>query len=143
MSAMPPSSNAVRLPGAQLFWLVAMAETAGFATILTVIWLDELLDVPHWLFGAPASPVRIMEGAMESLGVVLLAALVIMFTRRLTRRVEHLESYITICAWCRRVHRHGNWYDIEAYFAQHQARTSHGICPDCAVRAEGDPANRP
>jgi hypothetical protein len=135
---MTRSSNVIRPTSTPPFRHVSLVEAAGFGVIITVIWLDELLDVPHWLFGESVSPVRVTEAAIESLGVALLATAVIMFTRRLTRRVAYLESYITMCAWCRRVQRNGQWFSIEAYFAEHDAQTSHGICPRCEAEAMGD-----
>ena len=132
------SPSDVRSTSARALRHVALIEMIGFGVIVSVIWLDELFDLPHRLFGAPVSPTRLTEAAMESLGVVLLAAIVLLSTRRLIRRVVYLESYITLCAWCRRVHRDEQWLSIEAYFAQHQARTSHGICPDCEAKALGD-----
>ena len=99
------SPSDVRSMSARALRHVALTEMIGFGVIVAVIWLDELFDLPHWLFGAPISPTRLTEAAMESLGVVLLAAIVLLSTRRLIRRVVYLESYITLCAWCRRVHR--------------------------------------
>ena len=132
---MPQSPRHARSISASALRRLELAEVLGFGVIVAVIWLDELFDLPHRLLGAPVSPTRLEEAALESLGVVLLAIAVLVFTRRLIRRVVYLESYITLCAWCRRVRRDDQWLSIEAFFAQHQARTSHGICPACEAKA--------
>jgi hypothetical protein len=134
---MTRSSGGSRPNPPAAFRHITLVEALGFGAIAAVVWIDELFDVPHRLFGAPESPARIMEATTESFGVILLAVFVIVFTRRLTRRVAYLESYISMCAWCRRVRRDGQWYGIEAFFARHDAQTSHGICPDCEQRALG------
>ena len=33
-------------------------EAFGFLLILVIIWMDELFDLPHVLFGAARTPVR-------------------------------------------------------------------------------------
>jgi hypothetical protein len=136
------SPRHVQETGEPAWRYVAFAETLGFGASIAVIWLDELFDLPHRLLGAPASPTRLTEAAMESSGVALLAVVVLWYTMRLARRVTYLESYITLCAWCRRVRRGEEWLSIETYFAEHQATTSHGICPDCEARASVRDAGR-
>jgi len=134
MSAVTPHANRGAVATARPFRLIRFIESFGFATVVSVIWLDELLDLPHLLFGAPVSPVRVEEALFESVGVTLLGVAVFLATGRILRRLAILEKFVTICAWCRRVRRGGEWLSLEHYFAQHESSTSHGICPDCEAR---------
>ncbi|HVU16918.1 MAG TPA: response regulator [Candidatus Didemnitutus sp.] len=52
---------------------------------------------------------------------------------RFTRQVRQLESYLPICAHCRRVRDDKNyWQQIEGYINERAGtHFSHGVCPDC------------
>ena len=115
---------------------VLMLEAAAFLLVIAIIWLDEVIDLPHRLFGAPSSPVRIAEGLTESLLVLGLAVLVLAVTVRAFRRILQLESYLVLCAWCRRVRVDGEWQSFEAFLSSRETRTSHGICADCANKID-------
>lgn len=54
-------------------------------------------------------------------------------------RVRQLSGLLPICAWCRRVRDdEGYWNQLEAYIRDHtDADFSHGICPDCVARVDG------
>jgi hypothetical protein len=117
---------------------IALLELLGFSLIIGVIWADELLDLPHYLFGAPATPLRIAEAAFESIAVGILGLMVIMMTLWMARRMVYLESFLVICAWCRRVREEGRWTRLEEYLSARRAQTSHGLCPDCANRLEAE-----
>lgn len=77
-------------------------EAVGFLLILAIIWMDELFDLPHLLFGAPRTPVRWIEGFLESFLTIAVGAAVVLTTYRAFRRIEYLESLVVMCAWCRR-----------------------------------------
>jgi hypothetical protein len=108
-------------------------EAVGFLLIVAIIWMDELLDLPHLIFGAARTPIRWGEGAMESLLTIAVGAAVVAITYRALRRIEYLESLIVMCAWCRRVRSGKEWLSVENFLErQLQSRTSHGICDGCA-----------
>lgn len=50
--------------------------------------------------------------------------------------VKTLSGLIPICASCKKIRQDsGYWQQIEAYIGDHsEARFSHGICPDCAIK---------
>jgi hypothetical protein len=126
-----PSSLPIRRPGRRLPITAIALEALGFLIIALAIWLDELMDLPRYLFGAPASPFRPHEAVLESGLVILLAAGIITFTVRL---VGHVDRLIVLCAWCHRVRLDTAWVSIEEFLRVHRADTSHGICPDCTAR---------
>jgi hypothetical protein len=114
-----------------------MLEAAGFALIIAIIWLDELLDLPRLLFGAAPTPVRVGEGLLESVLTVLVGAIVVGITYRAFRRIQYLESLIVLCAWCRRVRANDEWLSVEDFLErEHNAHTTHGICRTCAAGIE-------
>ncbi len=109
-------------------------EAAGFLIVSVIIWLDELLDLPHRVFGAPPTPVRIAEGTLESVLTLALGAVVVVVTARAFRRILYLESLVVLCAWCRRVRDGDEWLTVEEFLErQHAAETTHGICERCAA----------
>ena len=109
--------------------LPLVLEGAGFLAIAIVIWLDELIDLPHLLFNAPASPFRPHEALLESGLVLALGALIIDFTAHSLSR--HIERLIVLCAWCHKVRLDRDWVSVEEFLREHHADTSHGMCPEC------------
>lgn len=110
-------------------------EAAGFLAIVAIIWMDEIFDLPRLLFGAPRTPVRPIEGFIESFLTIAVAVVIMAITYRAFRRIEYLESLIVMCAWCRRVRSSGEWLMVEEFLErQHQSKTTHGICDSCADR---------
>jgi hypothetical protein len=113
---------------------ILLLEAIAFLAIVAIIWLDEVLDLPHLLFRAPPTPLRLGEGFLESILTLAVGIGVVLVTGRAFRRIEYLESLIVMCAWCRRVRDGGDWVTVELFLErQHHAQTSHGICDACAA----------
>jgi hypothetical protein len=115
-------------------------ETIGFLVVILLIWANEIVDLPHRVLGAPESGpyLRLEEAALES-GIVALVGLVAIYLRfRSLRRIAHLESFLRLCAWCRRVETEEGWVPVETYLSSHGAETTHGICPTCVSEVEGE-----
>jgi hypothetical protein len=111
-----------------------MLEGVAFLAVIAIIWLDEVLDLPHILFRATPTPLRVGEGLMESLLILVLGIAVLFVTARAFRRIAYLESLVVMCAWCRRVREGPEWLPVELFLErQHNANTSHGICERCAA----------
>ncbi len=113
-------------------WLVA-CEAAGFLLVFLLIWLDETVDLPYLLLGAPPTPLRLSEALLESICILVIGGSVVGSTLWLFKQIEKLESYIIICAWCRKVKVDERWITIEAYLQEkNNLQTTHGLCPTCA-----------
>ena len=111
-------------------------ELFGFAVLLGVLWLDEYLDVPFRFLGALRTPLRPQEFWFEAITTLLVASIVISATLWVFRRLRILESYIQICAWCRKVNVKDEWISFEQYLKrQHEVLSTHGICPECRANA--------
>lgn len=117
-----------------VFRRTLLLEGAGFLLIVAIIWMDEILDLPHLLLGATATPLRLGEAWLESALTAAVGTVIVTITYRAFRRIEYLESLVVMCAWCRRVRAQEEWLTVEAFLErQHNARTTHGICEGCAA----------
>jgi hypothetical protein len=117
-----------------VFRRTLLLEGAGFLLIVAIIWMDELLDLPHLLLGVVATPLRLGEAWLESALTVVVGTVIVSITYRAFRRIEYLESLVVMCAWCRRVRAGQGWLTVEQFLErQHHAQTTHGICEGCAA----------
>lgn len=110
---------------------ILWVEAAGFSVIIVMSWLTELFRIPHYLFGEPFVP----NWDRAILRTIIIGAIwvwVFFITKRLLRRLHHLEEFLRICSWCRKVCHNDQWLGLEDYFnSKFATRTSHGMCPDC------------
>ncbi len=110
-------------------------ESIGFVFVIALSWLDELLNLPGLLFGGSKVP-DWHESLMETVVVLAVWLVVAVLTRRLLGRLRHLEGFLKMCAWCRKIDYNGEWIPVEAFLAQKlDVKTSHGVCPECARKA--------
>jgi hypothetical protein len=106
-------------------------EAGGFSILIALSWLTEVFKIPHYLFGESFVP-NWHRAILRTVVVLLIWAWVYFLTRRLLKRLHHLEGYLRICSWCRKVCDHDQWLKLEDYFsARFSTRTSHGMCPEC------------
>jgi hypothetical protein len=109
-----------------------LLEALGFVFVALLIWVNEYLDLPHMLLGAPATPWRPVEVAIESGFVLLLGAAVTGVSWLTFRRLAYLESLLILCASCQRVGDEGRWMNFEDFVESRDfTATTHGMCPDC------------
>jgi hypothetical protein len=111
---------------------VLFYECIAFVVVIALLWVDEFLDLPHYLMGAPATPINWRESVLESLVVLALAAGALVWTYRAIMRIRHLEGFLPVCIFCRRIRDNDRWIPIEEYIEAHsEAEFSHGLCVDC------------
>ena len=109
-----------------------LLEALGFIFVSLLIWVNDYLDLSHLLLGAPATPFRPFEVAIESGFVLVLGAAVTGVSWLTFRRLAYLESMLTLCALCQRVGDEGRWFDFESFVqSRDSTETTHGMCPDC------------
>jgi hypothetical protein len=113
---------------------ILLRETVGFSAMLVLVWLTELIGLPHLWFGEPAG--LVWTRVLFRTAVVLAIWCWVHFSnRRLIKRLRHLEEFLLVCSWCRKVGHEGEWLTMEEYFGSHlNTETSHGICPACAAK---------
>lgn len=109
-------------------------EMLGFSLIISLLWMDEIFDLPSLLFRTEPTPVNIAESALETLLVIIIGLLTVFLTSNLLH--NHLRGFLTICSGCRRIRdENGAWVQMEGYISDHSsADFSHGICPECKER---------
>ena len=111
---------------------ILLFEGGGFVLVLVLLWLNELLDLPHELLGGASTPVNWRESVVESVLVVGLAAGTLLWTYWALARIRYLEGFIPICLNCKKVHTGDKWIPIEVYIIEHsEAVLSHSVCPEC------------
>jgi hypothetical protein len=116
---------------------VLFFEGVGFLALTALSWLDEFLGLPSILFGDGTYQPRWSEAIMETVAIVAVSIPVFLLTKRLISRIFYLESFVTVCAWCKRINHEGEWLPLEGYLEKNfQAQTTHGMCPTCASQAE-------
>ena len=111
---------------------IILFEVLGFTPVILFLWLDEILDLPHHLLGAPATPVNWVESAFESVLALLLTGLVIFLTRQFLGHIKYLEGFLLFCAGCKRIRYKGTWVPVDVYVRDSsEAMVTHGLCPAC------------
>lgn len=113
---------------------VLLYEAVGFGVLLFLLWADELLDLPHRLFGVAPTPTNHGEVLFESAVVFVLAVAVLIATRRLLLRLRHLEGLMHVCASCHKVRDRDGWVPMEEYLRAHSdAELRHAYCMTCTL----------
>jgi hypothetical protein len=106
-------------------------ETIGFSLIIVLTWVTESLHIPYYVFGEPFIP-NWKRAALRTVVVLAVWAWVHLVTKRMLKRLHHLEEFIRMCSWCRKVCCDGEWMTMEKYLnSQYAVQTTHGMCPDC------------
>ncbi len=106
-------------------------ETIGFTFLIALSWLVEWLHIPHLIFGEPFTP-NWHRAILRTIVMLMIWLWVHLVTKRLLKRLHHLEKFLLVCSWCRKVSHHDEWLTMEKYFdSKFATHTSHGMCPEC------------
>ena len=106
-------------------------QAIGFLAIIALSWINESFDLPYVL-GAEKYIPNWRESVLETIIVLLVAIPTMIITRALVSRLFHLEGFLRVCAWCKKLEHNGEWLPLEEFFAQKfETDTSHGMCPVC------------
>lgn len=116
---------------------VLLCQHAGFLAIIILCYLNELLKLPSLLFSEHPFDFMFRRSTVEMLLILAVWLLVSNSTRRLLKYVQELESFMRVCAWCRRIDHKGEWMPLEKFMLQgFDTPTTHGICPECLRQQE-------
>lgn len=114
---------------------ILLFEAVGFGLTLCLLWLNEALDLPNSLFGAPMTPINWRESTLESAVVLALAAGTLWWSYRALARIQYLEGLLRVCMFCKKINAGDEWVPVEQYIARHSEIVfSHGLCPECEER---------
>jgi len=114
---------------------VILYQNLGFLAVIVFCFLDELLKLPTLIFSEHPFDFVYRRPTLEMLLFLAIWLLVNKSTRRLLKRVRQLESFLRVCAWCRRIDYKGKWMRLEDFMEQgFDTPTTHGICPECLLQ---------
>lgn len=114
-------------------------EAAGFAIVMLIIWLDELVDIPYFFLGARKTPINWQESLFESTCIFILGIFVLNMTIRTLKKLKHLEGFLPVCSFCKKIRVEKEWIQLEKYITEHsEAVFSHSLCPECTEEHYGD-----
>ena len=112
--------------------LVIIVEVIGFCLIIFIIWANEIIDIPHHIFGAPATPINLIEGVIETICILILYIIIITTTLMIMKKIKYLEGFLPVCAYCKKIRINDKWIPIEIYISDHsEVLFTHGYCPEC------------
>jgi hypothetical protein len=111
---------------------IVLYQNLGFLGIIILCFLDELLKLPALVFSDHPFEFVYRRSTLEMLLVLGVWFLVSMSTRRILERINYLEKFMRVCAWCRRINYHDEWMRLEEFMQQgFDTPTTHGICAEC------------
>jgi len=112
---------------------VLVYQSVGFCVLIGLSWLDEWLGVSGLIHGPGRPPVfDLRECMLRMLLILAVWLLVLSSTRRVLARLRHLEEFLRVCSWCRRIDFKGSWMPLEQFLHQgFDTPTTHGICDAC------------
>ena len=117
---------------------ILWVEAGAFSTLIALSWLTEALRLPQALFGEQFNP-NYHRAALRSVIILMIWSWVYLVTRRLLKRLHHLEEFLRVCGWCRKVCDQNEWMDMERFFnSKFDTKTTHGMCPDCLKKKVGE-----
>ena len=131
-----PSPFPVPPPKQSVYWQKALFwQSLGFLIMVVLTWSDAIFDWAHVVLGLPHREVDINRTAIITVVIVLLWMFSGYKIYLVVSRLSYLESFLHVCAWCRKIEHNSQWLSLEAHFAQKTGgKVSHGICPECAEK---------
>lgn len=109
---------------------VLLVQTLAFAILIIVSWLDELVQLPYWIFGSTGS-----NDWHEALWESAILAVVWLLVVSVTRMLAYPAATVQVCMWCRKISDGGYWLQTEEYFGAPATGDEPGcMCPSCRER---------
>ncbi len=111
---------------------IVFAEIAGLVFIIGLLWANEIFDIPYHLFGAPPTPINLVESLIETLCIIIFGIPAVLTTWRNLKKIKYLEGFLPVCSYCKKIRINDVWIPFEQYISDHSdAVFSHGMCPAC------------
>jgi hypothetical protein len=134
-------------PRQLVYWQKALLwQSIGFLIVVVLTWSDAIFDLAHVILGLPHRDGDINRTAIVTAVLILLWMFSAYKIYLVVSRLSYLESFLHVCAWCRKIEHNDHWLSLEAHFTQKTGgKVSHGICPECSAKLTGqvpaDPAS--
>jgi len=119
----------------------------GCVLVVIIIWINEILDLPHLLLNAPATPINWQECLIETFSIAIIYGLNAIFTNYLFEKIKLLDGLLPICSVCKKIRiSSSKWMPIEDYIHQNsEVHFSQKLCPECKpwlnnnmIKSEGE-----
>jgi hypothetical protein len=119
-----------------VYWQKALLwQSLGFLIVVVLTWSDAIFDLAHAILGLPHRAEDLNRTAITTVVLVLLWMFSAYKIYLVVSRLSYLESFLHVCAWCRKIEYNDQWLSLESHFAQKTGGTvSHGICPECSKK---------
>ena len=120
---------------------VFLWQISILVTFLALTFTNEVLDLPHLVFGDQATTWGQRSGEISIEVIIFIAVIVleIYLFKKLIRRIKILEGFLPICAGCKKIRTQDQWQQIENYISENSlAQFSHSLCPDCQKKLYPD-----
>jgi len=112
---------------------------AGFVIIITLLWVDEIFDLPYRLLGDGPTPINYREALLETLMVLCVMVLFAFISFRLGKHIKYLEGLTVICANCKKIRIQNEWIPIVVWLSgRTDIKFSHGVCEECLKKLYPD-----
>jgi hypothetical protein len=123
-------------PKQTLYWQKALLwHSLAFLIIIVLTWSDALFDLAHKVFGRQHQDTDWNRTLITTAVIFLLWIFSAYKVYMVVSRLSYLESFLHVCAWCRKIEHDQSWLSLEEHFSRKTGRrASHGICPECSKR---------
>ncbi|MFO7884464.1 MAG: GGDEF domain-containing protein [Desulfobacteraceae bacterium] len=72
---------------------ILLFEYLGFITIVLMLWINEIFDIPHYCLGFKKTPVNWPESIFETICISIFAAVVILSTKKMLKKIQNIAMY--------------------------------------------------
>ena len=104
----------------------------GYMVAVCLIWMNEILDLPYYIFSSPKTPVNWVEAIINTASIGISWALTFVLARALTARIKYLEGLYIVCSYCGKIEDNKHWETIDRFLDDRSdIDLSLGICPEC------------
>lgn len=104
----------------------------GAFAFIALIWLNECLDLPHHIFGAPATRINFTEAIIESMCFLIIAFLCYLVIHKIEKRLKYLQGFALMCSNCKKVKAGDKWLNLEEFIKRESNLTLYpGLCDKC------------
>ena len=113
------------------FSRIAFWQYMAFFFLLSFVWVIEVLDIPHRVFGIDPTPFNFYRACLLTSAVIAAAVVAIGHTYEQQRSL--LRKLLKTCVYCHRVKiAPGSWEHVDEYFIKHYpVAMERGTCPLC------------
>ncbi|MGA1792294.1 MAG: hypothetical protein ACMUIM_12470, partial [bacterium] len=88
---------------------IILIQIIGIFIVIFFLWIDEILDIPHFIFGSSATPINFFESLFETLVIFLLGTLIVLISLYLLKKIRLLEGLLHMCIFCKKIRIDGDW----------------------------------